>query len=312
MLVRKTKKDVIIMNPILFNIQHFSLHDGPGIRTVLFFKGCPLDCIWCHNPEGKTIKKTLSFFKERCVLCGKCASVCPQEVHSFQESEHSLLRQRCIGCGKCVDACYSGALEMFGKEYTIDEILRDIEKDKAYYGDTGGITISGGEPFMQYEALIPLLKALKENGYHVCIETSGYTAPERMREAAKYTDLFLYDYKESDTEGHIKYTGVKQDKILNNLYVLDDLDAKVILRCPIIPSVNDYHEHFEKIAQIANGHISIQSVEFMPYHPLGISKANNIGEEYVYENDQFAETSLVENYCKITQQNTSKMVIISK
>ena len=148
---------------------------------------------------------------------------------------------------------------MFGKEYTIDEILRDIEKDKAYYGDTGGITISGGEPFMQYEALIPLLKALKENGYHVCIETSGYTTPERMREAAKYTDLFLYDYKESNNERHIKYTGVKQDKILNNLDVLDDANAKVVLRCPIIPRVNDYNEHFEKIAQIANGHISIQS-----------------------------------------------------
>jgi len=300
------------MNPILFNIQHFSLHDGPGIRTVLFFKGCPLSCIWCHNPEGKSTQKVLSFLKERCVFCRGCESVCPQEVHSFQSGEHRFNRQNCICCSKCVDVCNYGALEMLGKEYTIDEILRDVEKDKAYYGDNGGVTISGGEPFMQFEALITLLKALKENGYHICIETSGYTTSERILEAAKYTDLILYDYKESNNERHIKYTGVNQDKILNNLDVLDDVDAKVILRCPVIPSVNDYHEHFEKIAQIANQHISIQSVEFMPYHPLGISKANNIGEEYVYENDRFTETSLVENYCKITQQNTAKMVTVSK
>ena len=300
------------MNPILFNIQHFSLHDGPGIRTVLFFKGCPLNCVWCHNPEGKSIKKSLSFLKERCVFCRRCESVCPKEVHSFQSGEHRIFRQNCIGCTKCTDACNYGALEMLGKEYTIDEILHDAKKDKAYYGNSGGITISGGEPFMQFEALITLLKALKENGYHVCIETSGYTDSERIREAAEFTDLFLYDYKESSNERHKKYTGAGQDNILNNLNVLDDVNAKVILRCPIIPSVNDYHEHFEKIARIANRHTSIQSVEFMPYHPLGISKANHIGEKYHYENNQFADVSLVERFCRITQQKTSKAVTVSK
>lgn len=300
------------MTPILFNIQHFSLHDGPGIRTVLFFKGCPLNCIWCHNPEGKSTKKALSFLKERCVLCGKCADVCPQGVHRFQAGEHRFLRENCIFCGKCVDVCDYGALEMLGKEYTINEILREVEKDKAYYSDSGGVTLSGGEPFMQFEALITLLKALKENGYHVCIETSGYTTSERIQEAAKYADLFLYDYKESNNDRHIKFTGVKQDKILNNLDILDDVGAKVILRCPIIPYINDYDEHFEKIAQIANKHTTIQSVELMPYHPLGISKSVNIGEEYIYENDQFADTSLVDNYCKKIQKNTSKIVTISK
>ncbi len=300
------------MNLIFFNIQHFSLHDGPGIRTVLFLKGCPLNCIWCHNPEGKSTQKTLSFLEERCVFCRRCEAVCGQGVHSFGAGEHRLVRENCICCGKCADTCNYGALEMLGKEYTIGEILREIEKDKTYFGNDGGITISGGEPFVQFEALITLLKALKEKGYHICIETSGYTTSERMCEAAKYTDLFLYDYKESNNERHIKYTGVKQDIILNNLDVLDDVNAKVILRCPIIPSVNDYNEHFEKIAKIANQHTSIQSVEFMPYHPLGISKANNIGEKYSYDNHQFAETSLVESYCKITQQNTSKPVTVSK
>lgn len=300
------------MTPILFNIQHFSLHDGPGIRTVLFFKGCPLDCIWCHNPEGKSVQKTLSFVMERCVLCGKCADVCPQGVHSFQAGEHRLFREKCIGCGKCVDACCYGALELFGKEYTIDEILCDIEKDKAYYGENGGITISGGEPFMQYESLITLLKALKENGYHVCIETSGYTTSERILEAAKYTDLFLYDYKQSDDEKHITYTGVKQDRIRNNLDVLDAAKANVILRCPIIPSVNNDHGHLEKIAQAANRHTCIQRVELMPYHPLGVAKADHIGREYAYQNDQFAGTAMVENCCRTIQKSTLKPVAISK
>jgi pyruvate formate lyase activating enzyme len=296
----------------IFNIQHFSLHDGPGIRTVLFFKGCPLDCAWCHNPEGKSIQKTLSFLNERCVFCRKCESVCPQGAHSFQSGEHMLSRENCICCGKCVDACNYGALETFGKEYTIDEILSEIEKDKAYYGSDGGVTISGGEPFMQFEALITLLKALKEKGYHVCIETSGYTTSERILEAAKYTDLFLYDYKESDNERHIKYTGVSQDKILNNLNALDDVGARLVLRCPIIPSVNDYNEHFEKIAQIASKHASIQGVELMPYHPLGISKAINIGKDCAYKNNNFADASLIENCRNKTQQGTSKIVTVSK
>ena len=298
------------MNPILFNIQHFSLHDGPDIRTVLFFKGCPLSCIWCHNPEGKSAKPTLSYLKEKCVSCGKCASVCPTDAHQFEEG-HKLLRQNCISCGRCADACSFGALEMLGREYTIEEILNEAEKEKIYYGDNGGITISGGEPFGQYEALITLLKALKEKEYHICIETSGYTTSERITEAAKYTDLFLYDYKESNNERHIKYTGVSQDKILNNLSVLDSLNARVILRCPIIPDINDYVEHFEKIAETANKHSCIQSVELMPYHPLGISKADSIGEKHVYENDKFAELELVEKYCKAIQKSTCKNVSIS-
>lgn len=300
------------MNPILFNIQHFSLHDGPGIRTVLFFKGCPLDCIWCHNPEGKSPQKTLSFLNERCVFCGKCVSVCPNEVHEIKDGEHKILRQHCIKCGKCTEVCDFGALEMFGKEYTVDEILHEVVKDDAYYGNNGGITISGGEPFMQFDALLTLLRTLKENGYHICIETSGYTTDEKMYEIAKYTDLFLYDYKESDNDKHLKYTGVKQDKILKNLDTLDKLNAEVILRCPIIPSVNDYDKHFRIIAEIANKHICIKSVELMPYHPLGISKAENIGENYIYENNNFAEIELMENYCREIQSYTHKIVSISK
>ena len=155
------------------------------------------------------------------------------------------------------------------------------------------------------------LKALKEKEYHICIETSGYTTHERITEAAKYTDLFLYDLKESDNDRHIKHTGVSQDKILNNLNILNAQGANVILRCPIIPGVNDRDAHFEKIAETANKYSCIRSVELMPYHPLGISKSDRIGEKYVYENVDFADIGLVEEYCKTIQKRTSKSVTVS-
>lgn len=300
------------MNPILFNIQHFSLHDGPGIRTVLFFKGCPLNCIWCHNPEGKSIAKTLSFLREHCVSCGKCALVCPVGAHTFENGEHRISRGKCTKCGKCAQACNFGSLEMIGKEYTVEGILSEVEKDSAYYGKNGGVTISGGEPFMQFQALITLLKGLKEKGYHICIETSGFTTHEKISEAAKYTDMFLFDYKESGNDRYLKYTGVKQDEILKNLDALDSLNAEVILRCPIIPGINDYEKHLKKIAETANKHTCVNGIELMPYHPLGIAKAENIGEEYSYDNSAFAEAELMEKCCEMIKRHTCKNVGVSK
>ena len=300
------------MSPVLFNIQHFSIQDGPGIRTTLFFKGCPLNCTWCHNPEGKSIKPILSYLENKCKYCGKCAAVCPNGAHIFQDSNHKIDRSKCDSCGKCAQECYFGALEIFGKNYTVDEILKEVEKDSGFYGENGGVTISGGDPVMQYDALIELLSALKENGYNICIETSGYTTQERIKEIAKYVDIFLYDFKHTNSEKHLEFTGVKRDKILGNLYALDEVSARVVLRCPIIPEINDCEEHFKGIAEIANAHKCIESVELMPYHPLGISKSKNIGEECEYKNDKFLSVDKVEEYCEIIRKNTFKEVKVSK
>lgn len=300
------------MNPVLFNIQHFSIQDGPGIRTTVFFKGCPLDCAWCHNPEGKHIDPVLSYLEEKCVGCKKCVAVCPKGVHSFENGIHNVDRTECIGCGACANACFYGALEVYGKKHTVNEILREVAKDAAFYGETGGITVSGGEPFAQYEALIKLLKALKENGYNICLETSGFTSSKNITEAAKYVDIFLYDYKLTNPQKHLEFTGVPQDKIINNLFALDKIGATVVLRCPIIPQVNDCEEHFEGIARVANEHASIKSVELMPYHPLGISKSQNIGEKCEYQNDKFLDSDLAEEYCEIIRKSTFKEVKVSK
>ena len=300
------------MNPIIFNIQHFSIQDGPGIRTTLFFKGCPLDCAWCHNPEGKSIKPILSYLSDRCRLCGRCVDLCPSKAHKIENGLHNIDHKKCTACGKCAEECAFGALEILGKSYTVDEILVEVKKDSGFYGNDGGVTISGGEPFLQYEALIEVLKALKEKGYNICIETSGYTTEDRIKEVAKYVDIFLYDFKHTNPEKHLEFIGVSQDEILDNLYALDEVKANVILRCPIIPEINDYDEHFEGIARVANNHPSIKSIELMPYHPLGIGKSQNIGEECEYKNSEFLNADLAEKYCEIIRKCSQKPVKVSK
>ena len=266
------------MNPVLFNIQHFSIHDGYGIRTILFFKGCPLSCRWCHNPEGQSLKKTLSYVEAQCALCGKCLSVCPAGAHVFEGNQHILLRERCIGCQACADVCSFGALESFGKEYSIDEIIREVGRDRAYYGESGGVTISGGEPFTQFSALIDVLKALKENGYHTCIETSGYTSAERIRQAYEYTDLFLYDVKCIDSDKHRKYTGVDNQMILDNLRWLLTTGKRVWVRIPIIPTFNDTEKEMLRIKSLLDSYGAPERIELLPYHAMGEHKYAAIGK----------------------------------
>ncbi len=267
------------MNPVLFNIQHFSIHDGYGIRTILFFKGCPLRCHWCHNPEGQPLHKTLSYTEERCALCGKCISVCPSGAHVFEGNKHILLRERCIGCQACADVCPYGALESFGREYSVEEILREVGRDRAYYGEDGGVTISGGEPFTQFSALIDVLKSLKENGYHTCIETSGYTSEERIRQANEYTDLFLYDVKCVDSDKHRKYTGVDNKVILDNLKWLLSTGKPVWVRIPIIPTFNDTEEDMLKIKSLLDSYGVPERIELLPYHAMGEHKYAAIGKD---------------------------------
>ena len=212
----------------IFNIQHFSVNDGPGIRTVVFFKGCPLDCRWCHNPESKSVKKELSFLKDKCIMCGKCIKVCVQNVHSFDGNLHIINRDRCVFCKSCVDICVTSALEIFGKEYTVEDVMMEIEKDDIFFGDDGGVTFSGGEPFMQFDFLYELLKSCKQKGYSTCIETSGSTKTENILKAAEYTDYFLFDCKETNAENHKIYTGADNKLILKNLEALSEVKSAVI------------------------------------------------------------------------------------
>lgn len=294
----------------IFNIQHFSLNDGPGIRTVVFFKGCPLNCIWCHNPESKSAKSELSFLKEKCKGCQKCVAVCQSKVHFFNGREHIINRDKCSLCGSCADVCPESVLKILGNSVTVDEIMAEIAVDDMFFADTGGVTFSGGEPFMQWEALEILLRECKKSGYSTCIETSGFTDKAKILTAAKYTDYFLYDFKETDPALHKKYVGASNKTVLDNLRALNVVGANIILRCPIIPRINDREEHFKGISELCKSCSAIKSVELMPYHPLGISKAEQIGKPSEYQNPDFADKKSLNEYIGILQKCVSVPVAI--
>ena len=265
----------------VFNVQRFSIGDGPGIRTTVFLKGCPLRCLWCHNPESNLSRPSVMYSDNLCIGCGLCARACPKERHRFsEESGHLFEREGCLECGACARACPALALEVCGKEMTAAEVVAEVLRDLPFYGDTGGMTLSGGEPMMQADFSLEICRLAKEKGLHVCMETSGFGRSEDFVAIAPFVDLFLFDYKETDPALHRKWTGVPPDRILENLFLLDGMGKGIVLRCPIIPTYNDREDHFEGIARIANRLSSVRGIDMEPYHPLGESKSARLGTEY--------------------------------
>ena len=245
-------KREINMDGVIFNIQKFCINDGPGIRTTVFLKGCPLHCIWCHNPESQKIDKQILFFEHKCTHCGRCKNLTVDDADFF---------------------CPNGAKEICGKTVSSDEVVTEVMKDAVFYKNSGGgVTLSGGEPLFQLEFAMEILQKCKERGLHTAIETCGFVSKESIRKIAQYTDLFLFDFKEADPARHKEYTGVDNAVILENLQLLNALKKDVILRCPIIPGCNDRQAHYDKICQLANTHRSIIGIELEPYHALGEHK----------------------------------------
>ena len=259
-------------------IQRFCMHDGPGIRTTVFLKGCPLRCAWCHNPETQKSREELLFYPNKCIGCGACVSSCQQSAHTI-EKQHLIDRTKCTLCGECVKICPTNSLDICGKEMTIENILTEIEKDRAFYGDLGGVTLSGGEPFIQKENTIALLMACKARGFHTVVETCGYAEPAFIREAVPYIDLFLWDIKDTDDMRHKKFTGVSSKQILDNLTLADALGAKTRLRCILINGINTNEAHYHKISNIASSLSHCEGVEWIPYHAFGGTKATFLGGE---------------------------------
>ena len=285
------------MTGTIYNIQRFSLHDGPGIRTTVFFKGCPLDCVWCHNPESKEQKPEISFHWEKCIRCGYCVSVCPQNCHVLEENKHVFDRTSCIRCGLCTQKCYAKALERIGFEITADEVVAQALADKPFFEKSGGgLTLSGGEPMAQPEFALEIAQKAKANGLHVCIETCGFCGMEDMLKIAPYVDLFLYDYKLTDPAQHQKYTGVTNELILKNLKALDALGKKIILRCPMIPGINMNDGHIEGIVSLVKNLKQVIEIDLEPYHPLGISKSEQIGKTPAFDKTEFLSKEALEEY----------------
>jgi len=262
----------------IFEIQRFCIDDGPGIRTTVFMKGCPLRCIWCHNPEGADTNPVLSFQPEKCIGCGYCVRVCPNDAHEMTEEGHVLVRSRCVACGACAVECYAGALELVGRDATVAEVVDEVERDLEFYRNSGGgMTLSGGEPLLQIDFAEALLLEARERGMASCIETAGFAPQERYERIRSLVELFLFDLKETDDERHRQYTGQSNRLIIENLRYLTGAGASVRLRLPIIPGLNDRDDHFQAVAEVAHSLPALEGVQVMPYHALGTAKLERLG-----------------------------------
>ena len=258
----------MILKATIFDIERNSYVDGPGIRTTVFFKGCNLRCAWCHNPEGQSPKPQMMFYKNKCTGCGKCKEKCPNAL------------EKCELCGKCTIYCPHDAREICGKEYTVDEVMREILKDKVFYENSGGgVTFSGGECMLQIDFLEEILKVCKENGIHTAVDTAGHVPYEYFERILPYTNLFLYDVKCYDSEKHRQYTGVGNELILENLERLLTTGKSVWVRIPIIPTVNDTVEEIQRIKAYISSCGKPEKIELLPYHAMGEHKYAAINRE---------------------------------
>lgn len=293
------------MNGVVFDIQRFAIHDGPGIRTVVFLKGCPLHCLWCHNPESQSASPEIFYSPEKCIGCRACEIVCAHGGHEFINGEHIYQRQNCVRCGECILECYAQALEISGRTMSVEAVLQEVLRDQPFYqSSAGGITLSGGEPLQQFEFTRALLHSAKEAGLHTCLETSGCSAWVHYAAILPDVDLFLYDIKETDPGRHIDFTGVSNALILENLQALEQAGANLILRCPIIPGLNDRPEHIKQIAAIANQLAKVQEIHILPYHPLGKSKSQKLGKEAILNDVVAPDEKQVQQWLDLLKSHT--------
>lgn len=267
---------------IVTNIQRFSIHDGPGIRTTVFVKGCNLRCFWCHNPEAIRPQPEIQFFPERCIGCQVCAETCVRAGHHFDEAGvHHYARSRCIGCGACAEICYAQALVLVGKRVSVDAVMAEIRADAAFYASSGGgVTVSGGEPLLQVEFTHDLLAACRAEGIHTAIETAANVAWERIAGLLPVVDLVMMDIKHMDSTVHRDATGVPNERILANARRLGEQPQPLIVRTPIVPGVNDTPADVAAIADFVAGLPNLLYYELLPYHPMAKSKYRSLDLDY--------------------------------
>jgi len=264
---------------VVFDLKRFSVHDGPGLRTTVFFKGCPLNCWWCHNPEGQAENPELVLRPDRCIGCGACVDACANDAIVRQEGAIVTRREWCTACGACVDVCYPDARVIVGKRMTVDQVMEEIERDVPFYDQSdGGVTISGGEPLAQPEFLNEILRACKQRGLHTALDTCGFAPWADLDGLRSGVDLFLYDLKLMDAERHRECAGVTNEPILDNLQRLSARGHRIVLRVPVIPGVNDDNGNLQQIGHFAAQLPSLERVDLLPYHRIGHDKYRGLGK----------------------------------
>ncbi len=269
------------MTGVVANIMRFAVNDGPGIRTTVFLKGCPLRCQWCHNPETISPRQEIAVREDRCIGCGACVEACEEGATLRVDGALVFSRASCVRCGRCVEACCSGARGLVGREMTAEEVVEEIRRDEVFYGESGGgATFSGGEPLLQHEFLLALLRGSRERGIHTAVDTSGYAAAAVLETVASAADLFLYDLKLIDEERHRRFTGVSNRVILDNLRRLAGRGARVVVRVPLIPGVNDDEENIEQTGRLVASVGGVTRIDVLPYHDSGAAKSHRLGETH--------------------------------
>jgi pyruvate formate lyase activating enzyme len=271
-----------MMTGKIFNIQRFSIHDGPGIRTTVFFKGCPLRCQWCHNPEGMTLKPVLFLDAQICLACGRCLPVCPADARGLDEQGKIVFsREKCIVCGRCAQVCPAKALELAGETRTVEDVLAVLLRDRAFYENSGGgITLSGGDPLFQPEFALALLQACKDNHLATAIETSAHIPWDIIGRIAPYVDLWLCDLKHVDPEKHRQFTGVDNRLILENLRKIAAESLALAVRIPVVPGFNDSPAEIRALGEFLKTLTPVPAVELLAFHHLGESKYRRLGIPY--------------------------------
>lgn len=272
------------MKALISDIKRFAVHDGDGIRTTVFLKGCSLKCVWCHNPESIGFKPRIAYYDKKCIGCGECVAVCPVSAQKMTENGHTFDRDLCIACGQCEAVCLGEALKFYGKEMTADELLPLLLEDNDFYETSGGgVTLSGGECLCQADFCAELLKKLKENGINTAVDTCGFVPKEAFDQVMPYTDVFLYDIKAMDEDVHIRCTGQSNKLILENIRYIDSLGQAIEVRIPYVPHYNE--DQVDKIAAFLKTLRHVTAVKVLPYHRYAGSKYEALGMENTLPKD---------------------------
>ncbi len=293
---------------IIFDVKHFAVHDGPGIRTTIFLKGCPLRCLWCHSPESQSPRPEVAYYPNLCIGCGACVEACPNGAQTMGTPK--ILRELCTEVGRCAEECYAGATIMYGREVTVGGMLEEVDKDRLLYETSGGgVTISGGEPTMQPEFASALLGALKERGYHTALDTCGHAEWNVLERVIADTDLVLYDLKHMDSFTHRETTGVTAELIQSNLEKVAMSGKTLVVRVPVIPGHNDPPENITAMARFLGGLKGVEAVELLPYHNLGTPKYMALGREYPLVGLQSPEPGALKEWERILEAEGLRIVI---